>query len=117
VGSDGNPVGVPGQRTPEDDSASTKLDSPAYVQAPPQIGVIAGIGSRPINLREQARTILALTFAVALLGTLGVSFYGAISAHWGSVKDWLQLVLPAETGLLGSALGFYFGTTRADQQK
>src|SRR6266568_1270338 len=63
---------------------------------------------RPLNVRlvkERARTLLASTFA------LGASFAGSLTA-WSSVKDWLQVVLPAETGLFGSAMGFYFGNSR-----
>jgi|GEM_PF-2888819 hypothetical protein len=69
---------------------------------------------RPLNARlsrERTRTILAATFALSLLFTLGASFFGAMT-KWAPVKDWLQLVLPAETALFGSALGFYFGQNR-----
>ncbi len=69
---------------------------------------------RPLNVRlvkERARTLLASTFALAFLFTLGASFAGSLTA-WSSVKDWLQVVLPAETGLFGSAMGFYFGNSR-----
>jgi len=41
-------------------------------------------------------------------------FAGAVAAtgskeHWEETKEMLQILLPAVTGLLGSALGFYFG--------
>jgi len=29
---------------------------------------------------------------------------------WTEAKEWLQIVLPATTALLGAAIGFYFGT-------
>jgi hypothetical protein len=65
-------------------------------------------------VKERARTLLAGTFALAFLFTLCASFVGSLT-KWGPVKDWLQVVLPAETGLFGSALGFYFGSnTDAD---
>jgi hypothetical protein len=67
-----------------------------------------GLANR--RTQERARMLLACVFAAAFLGTLGGSFFGAVSPHWGSVKDWLQVVLPAETGLFGTALGFYFGS-------
>ena len=60
-------------------------------------------------VKERARTLLAGTFALAFLLTLCASFVGSLT-KWGPVKDWLQVVLPAETGLFGSALGFYFGS-------
>jgi hypothetical protein len=30
--------------------------------------------------------------------------------HWAQTKEMLQMVLPALTGLIGSVLGFYFGS-------
>lgn len=30
--------------------------------------------------------------------------------HWEQTKDMLQIILPALTGLIGSVLGFYFGS-------
>src|SRR6266567_6489048 len=44
---------------------------------------------RPLNVRlvkERARTLLASTFALAFLFTLGASFAGSLTA-WSSVKD------------------------------
>lgn len=32
-------------------------------------------------------------------------------AHWSQTKEMLQIVLPAVTGLIGSVIGFYFGST------
>ncbi len=31
-------------------------------------------------------------------------------AHWAQTKEMLQTILPAITGLLGSVIGFYFGS-------
>jgi hypothetical protein len=65
---------------------------------------------RRLVLEERARWFLAGTFAVAFIGTLGCSFYGAIHIRdWADVREWLEVMLPAVTGLFGSALGFYFG--------
>jgi hypothetical protein len=65
--------------------------------------------------KEGARTLLAVTFALAFLVTLVCSFVGAMlgPGKWAAVRDWLQIMLPAETGLFGSALGFYFGSSSA----
>jgi hypothetical protein len=35
---------------------------------------------------------------------------GGRGRAWLHVKDWLLVVLPPETGLFGSALGFCFGS-------
>jgi cation transporter-like permease len=66
------------------------------------------VGSRLVE--DRARTFLARMFALAFAGTIAGGFIGAFSPHWAEVKELLQVILPAETGLLGSALGFYFGS-------
>ena len=38
------------------------------------------------------------------------------SERWAAVKDLLQILLPAEMGLLGSAAGFYFGSRIGNQK-
>jgi drug/metabolite transporter (DMT)-like permease len=43
--------------------------------------------------------LIVFAAAVAALGT---------KEHWDETKEMLQVLLPAVTGLLGSALGFYF---------
>jgi len=35
--------------------------------------------------------------------------------HWDQTKDMLQIILPALTGLIGSVLGFYFGSGGASK--
>jgi hypothetical protein len=65
-------------------------------------------GSRLV--KERARTLMASLFAIVFLLTLAGSFAGSLMSRWGDVRDWLQVVLPAETGLFGSVLGFYFGS-------
>lgn len=86
--------------------------------APVSVRGIRYLHARPYYaglFKEGARTLLAVTFAAAFLATLVCSFVGAIIGHgkWVNVKDWLQIMLPAETGLFGSALGFYFGSASA----
>ena len=50
-------------------------------------------------------TIFGLT---VLFAFIAVIFYNSL---WTSgVKDFIQLILPIETALIGSAVGFYFGT-------
>jgi hypothetical protein len=61
--------------------------------------------------RTPARTFLAVTIGVTLVGILGSSFTGIMLHHWPSVREWLQVVFPSETGLCGSVLGFYFGSS------
>jgi uncharacterized membrane protein YfcA len=66
--------------------------------------------SRPANrFREIARQFLALAFTLLTVAVVILSFRSANQAGWPEVKEWLTIVFPAVTGLLGSAVGFYFG--------
>jgi hypothetical protein len=87
---------------------------------PPVVKEISYLRNRPYSPRwfkEGTRTLLAMTFAGALLLTIICSFIGAILGppRWGPVRDWLQIMLPAETGLFGSALGFYFASSASSR--
>lgn len=67
---------------------------------------------RPERQRDWVRTIVT----VGLLSTLcGVIFWAckesiSSASQWSQTKEMLQIILPAVTGLLGSVIGFYFGT-------
>ena len=52
-------------------------------------------------------------FAVLLALTI-VLAYGSplFGQNWTQVMAWLQVILPVETLLLGSTVGFYFGNRR-----
>jgi hypothetical protein len=60
--------------------------------------------------RELVRFALAITFCTCLAFTLVASFCGTFN-NWVNVKDWLQIMLPAQTALFGAAIGFYFGNS------
>ena len=49
--------------------------------------------------------LLALTIVLAY----GSPLFGQ---NWTQIREWLQVILPVETVLLGSAVGFYFGNRR-----
>ena len=63
---------------------------------------------------EVIRAALALIFAFFLLLVILLGFRNAgdIPAVWKQTKELLELLLPAITALLGSAVGFYFGTQK-----
>lgn len=68
-------------------------------------------GKSRVTLRDATvRQALALLFFGLFAVTVVLSFVKLGSASWQNTKDWLQIILPAETALLGSATGFYFGT-------
>lgn len=52
------------------------------------------------------------TIALILLGLVGITLLWALSTvdNWAEMRELLDVWLPALTGLLGSAVGFYFGT-------
>jgi hypothetical protein len=63
---------------------------------------------------EVIRALLTLIFALFLLIVIVWGFVNARGGQeiWTATKELLQLLLPAITALLGSAVGFYFGTQK-----
>ena len=68
----------------------------------------------PIPLKQEktrGNLALALTgiFAFTVLATFVTAFFAQGDADWARISSILEVLLPAEMALLGSALGFYFG--------
>lgn len=65
----------------------------------------------PEPQRDYVRAIITIVLVVAFLALLADACVASFAAkeHWEQTKEMLQILLPALTGLLGSALGFYFG--------
>ena len=63
----------------------------------------------PEPQRDAVRGVLALGLVAALLVVVGFALYST-HGDYEETKDLLQILLPALTGLIGSALGFYFGS-------
>jgi hypothetical protein len=61
---------------------------------------------------EWVRASLALIFAGMLAATGAWAFIEVHSNDWAHVKSLLDILVPAESALLGSAVGFYFGTKK-----
>jgi branched-subunit amino acid permease len=55
------------------------------------------------------RAAITLTLLATLLGILGIAFYSA-HGDYQKTKEILDKVFTALVGLIGSALGFYFGS-------
>ena len=69
----------------------------------------------PGPLREAVRASVTLIALVIFLAV--ISFYMIQSAriendHWLRLKEVMAIILPAVTSVLGTALGFYFGSQK-----
>ena len=52
-------------------------------------------------------------FAVLLALTIVLAYVSPLfGQNWAQIMQWFQVILPVETVLLGSAVGFYFGHQR-----
>lgn len=63
----------------------------------------------PEPRRDWVRAAITLSLIFALLAISGVAFYSE-HGDFDKTKELLDKLLPALTGLIGSALGFYFGS-------
>ena len=61
--------------------------------------------------REIIAYLLLVMFGLTLVGSL---VYVGSEDSWARAKEFLQIALPAEIGLLGGAIGFYFASEKAD---
>lgn len=65
--------------------------------------------------REDVRMVLTVLLFLLLVGQLGLAGLGAAflgETQWMQLEDYLRLTVPGTFGLLGSAIGFYFGSQR-----
>jgi hypothetical protein len=63
---------------------------------------------------DKVRASIAIIFVAAFVGTIVVSFIMAYvfspnQVAWPNIKDLIQILITAESALLGAAMGFYFG--------
>ena len=63
---------------------------------------------------QTSTDIILVSFFAVLLALTIVLAYGSplFGQSWVQIMQWLQVILPVETVLLGSAVGFYFGNRR-----
>jgi len=57
--------------------------------------------------RERVRTAIILSLFLIFGGTVFYAFIRTGSRSWSNAKELLDLILPAETALLGTAVAFY----------
>jgi hypothetical protein len=65
-------------------------------------------------MMQTSTDIILVSFFAVLLALTIVLAYGSplFGQDWAQIMQWLQVILPVETVLLGSAVGFYFGNRR-----
>jgi len=61
--------------------------------------------------RQMLAYLLLGLFAATLLASL---YFVGNEDSWARAKEFLQIALPAEIGLLGGAIGFYFASESAE---
>ena len=86
---------------------STHNDQPAVRNAAPVDA--NSFTYNPESRRDWVRAAITLSLIFALLAVSGVALYSA-HGDFDKTKELLDKLLPALTGLIGSALGFYFGS-------
>ena len=115
------------------DEGSSEVELPpieviaeAFMEIPPlevEISDQTFVARQPNTIpesQERVRGTLSFIFAgifgVAVLLPIVLVFIAAfidslaMNDVWLVSKDWLQLILPPVTGIVGAAVGFYFGT-------
>ncbi len=63
-------------------------------------------------MQELVRAGLAISFVVLLALVIIFGFVEIGTKSWEDAKEYLQILVPALSALLGSATGFYFGTRK-----
>lgn len=121
---------VSGQTGGRSSSTTAAADPPEVVDAPPlEVGVVtdplaARDGTPSWEARgaerrrwwqEVVRAQLAALFTLIFIGTVAYACWAATTSHWRNAKELIQILLPAETALIGSATGFYFGSRGASR--
>ena len=62
------------------------------------------------SFRNWGAGLFAIVMMAVLLVTVIFAFLNVGRESWESAKQLLTLLLPIETGLIGVAVGFYFGS-------
>ena len=73
-------------------------------------GLLGLRGTGPRREGEVVRLVIVLLLFAVLIITVVWAFLSANGPHWNNVKSLLDLLFPAETALLGTAIAFYMST-------
>ena len=103
------------QTTADGEAAPAPIEQLELTEIPtePSAAKISELAARRIIGQELVRAGLAFVFVVLFAMTIVWAFANlGESDKWVRTKELLVILLPAETALLGSAVGFYFGSRR-----
>ena len=74
--------------------------------------VVPPSAPRTSLIEDSLGKFITVTAFLLFVGTVGYAAAAALVSPeaWSRTKEILQIALPAETGLTGAVVGFYFGT-------
>jgi hypothetical protein len=110
---------LPERNEPADESPADEQSGASSLPEPTQPdGPVDRLNPPKQREVEQQREDARLVFTVVMLLVFGLQLLvGGIAVFvgpesWGNAQDYLRITLPATVALLGSAIGFYFGSQR-----
>jgi hypothetical protein len=80
---------------------------PVPLKLPPQRVRVRTFARMVQTEKELTRLFMVVALFLVFGGTVLGAFHGAGTDHWANVKALLDVLLPAETALLGTAVAFY----------
>jgi hypothetical protein len=87
--------------------------APSVSSAQPPVDHTRRPGVEPIEKqREDARQAYTIFMLLIFAGQLLIGGIAVFTGSWASAEEYLKLTVPATIGVLGSAIGFYFGSQR-----
>src|SRR5690349_25155323 len=99
-----------GTVAPEQDLGTIALEQSSYKEAE---------GYNRVKHLDWVRSITMYAFisifALRVIASLAAAIW--FDKEYPNIKDLIQALLPAETGLIGSAVGFYFGSEIGRQRE
>jgi hypothetical protein len=111
---------LPGGTVAEADGAPVRLSSDVE-SIPLPGGEILDTSKDPVRLRsrelqllmhELVRGALAFAFVILLAGVIVLAYTKIGTDSWDQAKEFMDVLVPALSALLGSATGFYFASRR-----
>jgi TRAP-type C4-dicarboxylate transport system permease small subunit len=73
----------------------------------------------PERQHDWVRLVVTLGLLATFIAVIALACWACVrpTAQWTQTKEMLQILLPAITGLLGSVIGFYFGSGSVGDRK